>query len=172
MPSNVSLYEHSTFQPFRVEYHGKYDIAKVQFMITLLDEEKVRLLLQNLKMILTIWITLNCDMVKPEGYEPVAWDELHFQQIQRPIWMQTCLMGMIQVIAGLAQSMEEADRAKREGLGHLMVGWEQEYEQGAYVDMPYFLVARKPIESTSICTKTGYFIDISLIRLDEKGEEP
>ncbi|KAJ5618421.1 hypothetical protein N7528_007064 [Penicillium herquei] len=47
IPANVSLYEHNTFQPFPVEYHGKYDIVNVRFMITLLDKEKVRLLLQS-----------------------------------------------------------------------------------------------------------------------------
>ncbi|KAJ5729473.1 uncharacterized protein N7483_003981 [Penicillium malachiteum] len=25
IPANVSLYEHNTFQPFPVEYHGKYE---------------------------------------------------------------------------------------------------------------------------------------------------
>ncbi|KAJ5732183.1 hypothetical protein N7493_003664 [Penicillium malachiteum] len=189
--ANVSLYEHNTFQPFPVEYHGKYDIVNVRFMITLLDKEKVRLLLRSLKMILkpddilqwfepiafnvkavapegieapwnskvaeimrfnppdcANWITLNCDMVKPEGYEAVAWDEFHLQEIHRLIWMQTCLMGMTEVVAGLAQSTDEADRAKREGLEQLMVGWEKEYEQGAYADMPwYFLVTRKPLEA-------------------------
>ncbi|KAJ5281465.1 hypothetical protein N7478_006837 [Penicillium angulare] len=189
VPSNVNLYEHDTFQPYPDEYHGKYDIINIRFMMTLLNKEKYHLLLQNVKALLkpggilqwldpipfnvkaiapegmdtpftsttaamwtktppdsAEWITLNGDMVKADGYEPVAWEELHFEDFHRPIWNQCSFMCLAEIIENLAQSTDEAVVTKREALRKQLKGWAAECEQGASLDTPwFFIVARKPL---------------------------
>ncbi|KAJ6032751.1 hypothetical protein N7540_003483 [Penicillium herquei] len=92
------------------------------------------------------WVTLNGDMVKHSGFDPVAWEQYHFEDMHRIMWTQCVLMGMEEVIQKLAQSTDEAEVIKAKGLIDLLNGFKVEVSKGACVETPWFiLVARKPL---------------------------
>ncbi|KAJ5918712.1 hypothetical protein N7454_009856 [Penicillium verhagenii] len=91
------------------------------------------------------WITHNCDMVKPAGFEPVSWGEFRLKDIHRPIWNQCVMMGLEEMTQGLEQSGDQALLAKAEGLRALLKNLSIEFGQGASLDTTWFyLVAQKP----------------------------
>lgn len=53
LPRNVSLHEHDAFLPFAPEFLGSFDVVNLRFFITLLDGDNVRLLIRNLKSLLS-----------------------------------------------------------------------------------------------------------------------
>lgn len=53
-PSNVGLYEHDAFQPFPLEFQGKYDIVDLRFSMTLLTGENLHTMLPNVMALLSM----------------------------------------------------------------------------------------------------------------------
>jgi hypothetical protein len=54
LPENVSLHEQDAFKPFAPELVGSFDVVHLRFVITLLNAENIRPLLDNLKTLLSM----------------------------------------------------------------------------------------------------------------------
>lgn len=64
LPANVSLHEHDTFTPYPEELHGKFDIVNVRFLMTLLSKEKLPLMLQSVRQLLSEFLQYRCLLPK------------------------------------------------------------------------------------------------------------
>ena len=54
LPPNVYLHTHDVFLPFAPEHWGQYDVVHMRFMISLITEENVSSLLENLALLLSM----------------------------------------------------------------------------------------------------------------------
>lgn len=85
-------------------------------------------------------------MVRPSGFEPITWEQYHFQDMHRTLWTQCVLMGTEEVIESLEQNTDETSIAKADGMKNLLEGLKVEASQGACVEAPwYIIVARNPL---------------------------
>lgn len=54
MPGNLHFHTHDAFSPFPPEHQGKYDVVALRFFLTLTNTEKVALLMENFKALLSM----------------------------------------------------------------------------------------------------------------------
>ncbi|KAF3404183.1 hypothetical protein DPV78_003382 [Talaromyces pinophilus] len=91
------------------------------------------------------WITKNCNMATSAGFEPIAYDQLRFNDLHRPIWNQCVMMGLEEVIDGLEKRETGANSASAQDLRDTLDNLSKEFQQGASIDTTWFyLVVRKP----------------------------
>lgn len=85
-------------------------------------------------------------MATSAGFEPIAYNQLRFNDLHRPIWNQCVMMGLEEVIDGLEKRETGADSVRAQELRGTLDNLSKEFQQGASIDTPWFyLVVRKPL---------------------------